>query len=97
MTDHFDEATLLAAHKTSLGNEALLAQSEEAGCFYCLWIGPAPDIVRWVREADGARTALCPRCGIDSVIGDAAGQSMTPNFLQAMQARWFEAGGWQGN
>ena len=33
--------------------------------------------------------ALCPSCGIDSVIGDASGFPITEEFLVAMEARWF--------
>jgi len=35
-------------------------------------------------------TAFCPKCGIDSVIGDASGFEMTPALLHAMHEFWFE-------
>ena len=34
-------------------------------------------------------SAICPRCGIDSVIGDAAGYPLTTEFLSRMKAYWF--------
>ncbi|WP_244424577.1 cytoplasmic protein [Methylobacterium nodulans] len=41
----------------------------------------------WLRPEG---TALCPRCGIDAVIGDRSGcPAGRPDFLQAMHARWF--------
>jgi hypothetical protein len=35
------------------------------------------------------QTAICPRCGIDSVIGDESGYPVTREFLAAMKAHWF--------
>jgi hypothetical protein len=43
-------------------------------------------IQEWI---DGGQTALCPSCGIDSVIGDASGFPITEEFLAAMESRWF--------
>jgi hypothetical protein len=34
-------------------------------------------------------TAMCPRCGIDSVIGSASGIDLTPEFLRKMHDFWF--------
>jgi hypothetical protein len=36
------------------------------------------------------RTALCPERMIDSVLGDASGFPITPDFLAAMHQYWFE-------
>lgn len=36
----------------------------EASCYYCLEYFPANEITEWV---DNHLTAVCPRCGIDSV------------------------------
>jgi hypothetical protein len=61
----------------------LLARSERAGCFFCASIFPPSEIREWIDEppsADGRPTgaptpegvtALCPRCGIDSVLPSA--------------------------
>ncbi len=35
------------------------------------------------------QTAICPRCGIDSVIGDKSGFALTPTFLAEMKKAWF--------
>ena len=35
-------------------------------------------------------TALCPRCGSDSVIGDKSGYSIDPEFLARMNEAWFQ-------
>ncbi|MEY3298224.1 MAG: hypothetical protein RLZZ597_1484 [Cyanobacteriota bacterium] len=53
----------------------------------CLAIFSPTAIIEWTDEGDS--TALCPRCGIDAVIGSASGYPITPTFLQAMHAYWF--------
>jgi hypothetical protein len=58
---------------------------------YCLATFPPAAIEEWIDE-DGARvgqTALCPRCGIDSVIGSKAGFPLTKEFLTSLQKHWF--------
>jgi hypothetical protein len=48
---------------------------------------PPDQIVEWVDEDD---TAICPECGVDSVIGSDSGVPLTPEFLKQMKHRWFE-------
>jgi hypothetical protein len=36
------------------------------------------------------QTALCPRCGIDSVLGSASGYPINREFLQKMNEYWFQ-------
>jgi hypothetical protein len=45
----------------------------------------------WIGEdwVDDGETALRPRCGIDSVIGDASGFAITPEMLKEMHRYWF--------
>jgi len=50
-------------------------------------IFPPNEIDRWLKEGSG--TAMCPKCGIDAVIGSASGFTITPEFLQQMRAFWF--------
>jgi len=38
---------------------------------------------------DTGETAICPRCSIDSVIGDASGLPVTKEFLKEMNKHWF--------
>ncbi|HEY9102196.1 hypothetical protein [Chitinimonas sp.] len=91
-------ADLLAAHKHSIRHRAEILVSQRCGCFHCLGVYAPGEISRWTdwpettpparleREGD---TALCPRCGIDAVIGDASGFPIEAPFLSAMQTRWF--------
>ncbi len=55
------------------------------------------EITDWVNESsekqtdinDIGQTALCPHCGIDSVIGSSSGFPMTVEFLKEMNVYWF--------
>jgi hypothetical protein len=85
------EEDLLAAHRVgATRNRDSIGRSRQAGCFYCLRVYPAKEVVEWVAERDGSGTAICPRCGIDSVVGDGSGFPVTDDFLKAMHTRWFE-------
>lgn len=81
---------ILKAHRQSSGHRAEIAASTTCGCFYCCSIFPSKGIEEWVDEVDGVgQTALCPRCGVDSVIGDRSGFPIAAEFLGRMKARWF--------
>lgn len=81
-----NEHSPLQAHGHSLRNRIELEASPLCGCFYCLAIYPPTEIDLWIDED---RTAVCARCGIDSVIGSAAGFPLTPEFLSRMNHHWF--------
>jgi hypothetical protein len=74
------------AHKRSIYHRAEILGSGLCGCFGCLETFEPRVIEEWTDKGD---TALCPFCGIDSVIGDASGYPITEEFLTAMEARWF--------
>jgi hypothetical protein len=86
------EADLQAAHKHCASHRAEVLASTTCGCFYCLAVFSPTEILDWVDEGeDGVgRTALCPRCGIDSVIGSSSGAPIEQEFLKKMHAYWFE-------
>jgi hypothetical protein len=82
---------LRRAHKRSIRHRAEIEASRLCGCFYCRAVYPPGEIADWTdTEALVAeQTALCPRCGIDSVIGDKSGFEITGEFLAEMKAAWF--------
>jgi hypothetical protein len=45
------------------------------------------EIYEWIPDISG--TAVCPYCGIDSVIGESSGYPITKEFLQEMYDYWF--------
>jgi hypothetical protein len=81
-----EDHPLRAAHKKSAGHRADIERSSLCGCFYCKDIFTPNRIVVWV---DNDATALCPTCGIDSVIGDASGLQIKKSSLEAMHVAWF--------
>lgn len=84
------EVDVKGAHTHSSDHRAELFQSELCGCFHCAETFPADAIAEWTDAVDGVGvTALCPECGIDSVIGSASGYPIERWFLLQMRARWF--------
>ena len=80
--------TLQAAHKHSGPNRDEVLASEFCGCFYCEATFAPNTIDMWVNDET---YATCPKCSIDSVIGDKSGFPIAdPAFLSAMRAHWFE-------
>jgi hypothetical protein len=80
--DAFDYIT---AHKHSIYHRQELTSSEQCGCFNCLAIFEPSAADEWT---DGQTTAMCPWCGLDSVIGSASGYPITTDFLTKMQEYW---------
>jgi len=81
----------IAVHKLCTGNKELIESSMRCGCFYCLKIfNPKRIKVEdWIDELHGKKTAMCPYCGIDSVIGDGTGERITKRLLKKMNKYWF--------
>ena len=85
-TDVFD------AHKYSNNHKAELERDSVCGCFNCLGIFHPREIEEWIiadNACDREGTAICPRCGIDSVIGESSGYPITKEFLKQMHEYWF--------
>jgi len=78
------------AHDHSSSHRKEVASSQACGCFYCCSVFPPTRIEEWVYEVDGeGQTALCPMCGVDSVIGDRSGFPLSSDFLKRMRSYWF--------
>lgn len=82
---------LQAAHDAARFNREILAQNNKCGCFYCLKVFSPSEIEEWCPELEDGEevTAICPYCGIDSVLPESAGFPLTQEFLNAMRERWF--------
>jgi len=82
----------IRAHRHSSGHRQEVLASEVCGCFHCCKTFPPSSISEWIDEYEGmGQTALCPHCGIDSVIGVLSGYPVTPQFLQQMHDYWFHS------
>ncbi|MGZ8360035.1 MAG: hypothetical protein ACXWUX_05890, partial [Allosphingosinicella sp.] len=88
---------LVLAHRHCAAHRSEILRSSSCGCFSCSSVFPPSEISKWFEETGGSFaksddpwTAECPRCGIDAVIETASGFPVDqPEFLQAMNARWF--------
>ncbi len=91
VSDLPEDHWLKVAHKKSIYHRKEIEESILCGCFYCKRIFQAKKIREWVDVSGpvSEQTALCPHCGIDSVIGDASDFNITETFLKEMNEAWF--------
>ncbi|THT97723.1 cytoplasmic protein [Lampropedia puyangensis] len=75
-----------------------ILHSQRCGCYYCLRSFKPSKIEQWSEDGPDTEsqneqqllyTAWCPYCGIDAVIGSAAGYPLTKEFLTRMRKRSF--------
>ena len=82
-----EENTLHRAHRSCLHNRARIYLGVRCGCFYCLSVFDGAAVVNWT---DAGETAICPVCGVDSVLSS-RDEDTSPLFLRAMKEEWFGA------
>ncbi len=77
-------------HQFSSFHRNIILQSKTCGCFYCLSMFKPTQITEWIDEDESGigQTALCPFCGIDSVVADQSA-SITLELLSKMKKYWF--------
>ena len=81
-----DPGLCVAAHKHSSRHREEIEASARCGCFFCFRTFASTEIKAWI---DGKQTALCPRCGVDSVIGSASQHRIDDAFLRGMHLHFF--------
>ena len=84
----YSKKDLEEAHKLSYANKLRLKNATRCGCFYCLKFFSPKEIIDWSLDIPD-ETAICPYCGIDSVLGDNEGFPMTEEFMEEMYEEWF--------
>jgi len=68
------------------GNDCNIAASEFRGSCYAIF--PPTAIARLTRcDSQGRSDAVCPFCGVDTVIGDAEGYVITKELLKRLKQR----------
>ena len=85
------ELDVEVAHEYSIYNRTGLEKDRLCGCFECVKIFSPSEIDEYIEE-EPDDTAICPYCGIDSVIGESSGFPMTEDFMKRMHRRWMESG-----
>jgi len=81
-------------HKMSGWHEEAILKSTLCGCFSCLNIFRSDQINEWAEEDPNCpngpgKTAICPKCGIDSVLPDSTVPQLSLDLLKKMKIRWF--------
>ena len=80
------EAQLKKLHTYSSHNRNLVAVANKCYCFYCKTISDSLEIKDY---ADNGQTAICPKCGIDSIIPDSIEETMDEKTIAEMNEYWF--------
>ena len=88
MNMKIDKEDIIKTHDHSSNHYDEIMTSEICGCFYCQKTYKPSEIKEWI---DVGTCAICPKCGIDSVIGSASGFPITQDFLGKMCDHWFSA------
>lgn len=76
---------LKTIHNSCSYHKDVLEKSKLCGCFYCRRTYSPSEIDEW---CDGGKTALCAKCGIDSVI-PLDDKVDNTSLLEKMSMYWF--------
>ena len=81
---------LIRMHAHASHHDFAVSKSTECGCFHCVKTFTPQQITEWI---DNGQTAVCPFCGVDSVIPDRRYASAADtSVLQQMHDFWFAEG-----
>lgn len=85
MTEKKYERYYGLAGKASFENWKALMSSKLCGCYHCGSIFKPEELTDndWIQDLHG-RTAVCPKCGIDAVIGDVSGIPIRKDVLDEL-------------
>jgi len=72
-------------HKFSTANRGHISKSDKCACFFCLKIFDKSEVSDYLED----NTALCPICGVDSVLPDSKAE-LSYILLENMYKVWFE-------
>lgn len=66
-------------------NRQEIETSERCGCFHCINTFHSNKVIDWT---DDGETAVCPGCGVDSMVGDSHAH-LYRDFLLGLQEYFF--------
>ncbi len=69
-------------------NDLEILQSHKCSCLFCRHTIDAREVQDWVNDEQGV-SAICPECGMDTLIGDASGYSFTKEELREINTTYF--------
>ena len=73
-------------HNYSANNKDLILKSTICYCFHCKRQVTPSEIVRYLEIEN---TAICPYCGVDSIIPDSTEHELTSDTVDKMNKYWF--------
>lgn len=76
----------IAIYNDLFKNKEVLLRSNKCGCFHCLSIFNPNQISEWTSSTK--EVAICPYCGIDSVIPDSQKTPISKDFLRKLKHYW---------
>lgn len=93
MSKKFSTEYIAQAHKATIFNELDIIASKICTCCYCGYqfnANAEQNLEWWDIDDPKGKTLVCPKCGIDVVIGDASGFPVTDkDFILECSANWF--------
>lgn len=88
ITPKYNTKFLIKAHNRSSSHKSEILSVKLCGCFHCEQIFKPTEIIDWIDEPNGGETAICPKCGIDSVLSSEL-PIEDQLFLEKMNNYWF--------
>lgn len=76
-------------HQYSISNKENVLSSNKCGCFFCQKIFDSKLISNHYINDKNGETAICPFCGVDSILPDNT-VDLSTDLLEAMHKVWFE-------
>ena len=90
MNEEAQEKLFLSYAKHAEDNEIELLNSNQCGCYFCRHIFSARSVNEW-DNTEGHVSAICPECGMPTVIGDASGVPLSKQLLKDMNLYFFDS------
>ena len=85
-----ERKTILEGYRAhSVNNEIEIIRSKKCGCYFCKKTYSARKVKDWEQGENGRASAICPECGMSTVIGDASGAPLTKELLEEMNKAFY--------
>lgn len=73
-------------YSSAVSNEESIRASTVCACYYCIKRFSTSEVY----EFTIGRSAICPHCGIDCLVGDSTGAYLSIELLEIMHHQWFK-------
>ncbi len=88
-----ERKAILEGYKShSVNNEIEIIRSKKCGCYFCTKTYNARKVTEWEQGDGGRASAICPECGMSTVIGDASGVPLSKDLLKEMHEVFYKDG-----